>query len=184
MATSFFTEEQLQQLEQNAVSDSRYVKISKIKEGEPHRYRYFGTSITGFEGWLEAETPTPVRYELHPEEVPSNLRPDMNGKKSLKFFVAGVVWDYQDEAFKILLLTQKTLIDKLRKYSIDSDFGDPVEYDIKITRTVKNDRTSYELMAAPPKPAAKAIQAAYEQELNCDLRRLFDNEDPFADPTA
>jgi hypothetical protein len=183
--TDFFTAEQFQQLEENAQSDSRYVKINKLKSDVEHRYRYFGTAITGFEGWVENEQgkPAPIRFELRPEELPENLKPDMNGKKDLKFFMAGIVWDYQEESFKILSITQKTLLDKVKKYAMDDDYGNPTGYDIKVTRSEKDGRTTYDLIAAPPKPALKSIGAAFE-DLYCDLSRLYDGEDPFEEPKA
>jgi hypothetical protein len=41
------------------------------------------------------------------------------------------------------------------------------------------------LLAAPPRPVAKDIQAAYEKDgVRINLQALFDGDDPFAEASA
>jgi hypothetical protein len=179
---AFLTEDQVQQVASNSTSDSRYVQPSKLTEGKEYRFRFFGQAITGFEVWLD--TNKPMRWELCPESLPANVKPEQNGEPAkARFFLAGIVWDYATERFSIMQLTQKTILDKLRKYDADEDYGDATEYDIKLTRRVQGERTSYDLVAAPPKPVAKAIAAEFE-DFKCNLKALLTNDDPFATEVA
>jgi hypothetical protein len=178
---AFLTEDQVQQVATNSATDSRYVQPSKLTEGKEYRYRFFGEALTGYEAWLDMgnNVSKPQRWEMCPTELPANAKADQNGKTEARFFLAGIVWDYANERFSIMQLTQKTLLDKLRKYTADEDYGDATEYDIKITRKVQGERTSYDLVAAPPKPVAKAIAIEFE-EFECNLKALISNDDPFA----
>ena len=68
-----------------------------------------------------------MRWEVKPEALPSNLAPDMSGKVTLRRFIAGLVYDYEAQDFKILEITQRTLMDQLFKFIKDEDYGDPEE---------------------------------------------------------
>jgi hypothetical protein len=179
MTATFLSADLVEEISSESSGNGRYVNPSKI-EGEV-RLRFVGAGITGFGGWTTDKKP--VRFEKHPEQLPSNLAPDMGGRLGLKRFIAGLVYDYEAEEFKILEITQRGLMDDLFKYMKDEDYGDPTEYDIKISKTGQGKETKYSLVAAPPKPLAKAI-AAEAAEVTCNLRALFDGEDPWAEPTA
>lgn len=182
MVTAFLSTEVFEEIQQESANNGRYINPSKLKAGEPEkRLRFIGQGITGFSGWTTEKKP--VRFETKPEELPANLAPDMSGKTSLKRFIAGVVWDYEASDFKILEITQRTLMDQLFKYAKDSDYGDPTNYDIKISKTGSGMDTEYTLIAAPPKSLAPEITKAYK-EFYCNLPALFDGEDPFAEPKA
>ena len=94
------------------------------------------------------------------------------------------MYDYSANDFKILQITQKTLMDQLFKFIQDEDYGQPVKYDIKIGRTGDGKNTQYTLVAAPPKDIKADIQARYDELPPYDLDRLFDGGDPFAAPAA
>lgn len=179
MVTTFLPTDTIEEIAKEAASNGRYLNPSKIT-GEK-RVRFIGEGITGYGGWTTDKKP--VRFEQQPEELPSNLAPDLQGRLGLKRFIAGVVWDYEANEFKILEITQKSLMELLFKYVKDDDYGDPTNYDIKLSKTGEGKNTEYSLLAAPPKPIAKDIAKAFE-ELHCDLHALFDSEDPFAEPTA
>lgn len=179
MVTTFLPIDTVEEIAKEAASNGRFLSPSKLT-GEK-RVRFVGEGITGHSGWTTDRKP--VRFEAMPETLPADLAPDMAGRVGLKRFIAGVVWDYEANEFKILEITQKTLMDLLFKYVKDSDYGDPTNYDIKISKTGEGKNTEYSLIAAPPKPLTKEITKAYE-EANINLRALFDGEDPFADPTA
>ena len=180
----FLSDEQLAVVDENSASDSRYVKFSAQKNNQEYRYRFFGTAITGFSCWVtEDGNDKPLRWEMKPEELPATIKPDQSGKKEAKFFLAGIVWDYTDERFKIMEVTQKTILDKIKKFCQDEEYGDTCGYDLKITKKEEQKRTSYDVVPSPPKPPARAIAADYK-ELVVDLEALFDGTDPFADPTA
>ena len=155
----------------------RFINPSKI-DGET-RIRLFGEGVTGFEGWsIDSK---PVRWESRPSELPENIRKNDDGRDPLKRFIAAIAWEYETSSFKIISLTQKGLIKELMGYIADSDnWGDPNGYDIKISRKGEGLQTEYALKPMPPKAPTKESVDAFA-ELACDLTKLFDGEDPFAD---
>lgn len=179
MTTTFLSLDLVEEISKESQGNGRYVNPSKI-EGEK-RLRFVGAGITGFGAWTVDKRP--VRWESRPEKLPADLAPDHSGKISVKRFLAGLVFDYEAQDFKILEITQRTLMDQLFKYMKDEDYGDPSGYDIKISRTGEGIKTEYGLVAAPPKPLAKDITASLES-VNCNLAALFDGEDPWAEPSA
>jgi hypothetical protein len=176
-ALSFLSSDTVDQVSKET-SSGRYINPAKI-EGEK-RIRFFGTGITGFEGWTTDNKP--VRWESKPDKLPANLKQE-DGRDPLRRFIAGVVWDYDNEEFKILQITQKTIMNDLFKFMKDSDYGDPTEYDLKISRKGEGKNTEYSTVPAPPKSITKDMAEAYEA-LHCNLAALFDGDDPFAEPAA
>lgn len=178
---TFLPLETFEQIDSESSSNGRYINPSKLEQGKEYRLRFVRPGITGFGGWTVEKKP--IRFEFHPEALPPNLAPDLGGKVQLKRFIAGLVYDYTAEDFKILEITQRTLMEQLYKYAKDSDYGDPLGYDIKLTREGEKMDTKYTLVAAPPKPLEKAI-AEKAAEVVCNLQALYDGTDPFADPKA
>jgi hypothetical protein len=164
-------------------SSGRYVNPSKLEENKEHRFRFFGTGITGYEVWTTDNKP--VRYVEKPADadLPPNVKFEENGAPSVRRFIAGLVFDYAAEEFKILQLTQKGLMNSLFKYIQDADYGDPCGYDIKIQRKGSGLKTEYTLVPSPPKEPAAAIRAQYD-EMHCNLEALFEGKDPFDAPQA
>lgn len=179
MTTAWLSADAVEEISNESSGGGRYINPSKI-EGEK-RLRFFGAGITGFGAWTIDKKP--IRWEAKPDELPSNLAPDMSGKISLRRFIAGLVYDYEAGDFKILEITQRTLMDQLFKFVKDEDYGDPTGYDIKISKTGQGKDTEYSLLASPPRPVTKEIAAAHG-EVRCNLRALFDGEDPWADSVA
>jgi hypothetical protein len=180
MTATFLSADLIDEILKESSGSGRYVNPSKI-EGEL-RLRLFGTGVSGFEGWTDENKP--VRWELKPTELPSNIKV-REGQTPLKRFIAIVVYDYSSQDFKILQMTQKTLMEQLFKYVKDEEYGDATQYDIKISKTGEGMKTEYTLLAAPPRPVAKDIQAAYEKDgVRINLQALFDGDDPFAEASA
>jgi hypothetical protein len=176
--STFLSADLVDEIAKESSGSGRYINPAKI-EGEI-RLRFFGSGITGFEAWTDDNKP--IRWETKPDELPANIR-QQEGYQTLKRFLAGVVYDYASESFKILQITQKTLMDQLFKFMKDEDYGDPTGYDVKISRSGEGKKTEYTLVAAPPRAVAKDIQSAYDN-LTCNLNALFDGDDPFAEASA
>ena len=160
--------------------NGRYINPGKI-DGEI-RLRLFGDGITGYELWVtENGKDKPMRWESKPSELPSNVKVYDGGRESqLKRFVAVVAWDYEAEEFKVLGMTQKTLISALMGLIADDDWGDPSGYDIKISKTGTNLTSEYFLKPVPKKAVTKELKEGFA-DLACDLSKMFDGEDPFGD---
>jgi len=171
--SGFLSAAAIEEISKEASGSSRYLNPSKFTEET--RLRFFGSGLTGYEAWTVDNKP--MRWPLKPEELPANIR-QKEGYEPIKRFLAGVVYDYASDDFKILHMTQKTLRDQLMQYYTDEDYGDPTNYDIKISKKGEGIKTEYTLVAAPPKEVKPALQARFD-DLECDLTRLFDNEDPF-----
>lgn len=179
MTTAFLSLDTIDEISSESSSSGRYINPSKLT-GEK-RLRFMGAGITGFGSWTTDKKP--IRWETKPDELPSDLAPDFTGKISVRRFIAGLVYDYEAGDFKILEITQRRLMDQLFKFIKDSDYGDPTNYDIKISKSGEGKDTEYTLVAAPPKPVTKEITDAYTK-VHCDLHALFDGDDPFAEPSA
>lgn len=180
MTATFLSLDVIEEISKESSGNGRYINPAKI-EGEK-RLRFFGPGITGWEAWTTDNKP--VRWELKPEELPDNIKPDMNGSIAAKKFMAGVVWDYDDSEFKILELTQISVLKQLAKYLADEDYGDWSQYDIKIARDQKGEKITYTLLAAPPKPVKTEIAKQYETMPEVNLDALYEGKDPWAAPTA
>lgn len=179
MTTIWLSTETIEEISSESSSLGRYLNPSKL-EGEK-RLRFFGEGITGFSAWTTDKKP--IRWETKPDSLPANIAPDMGGKVGTKRFLAGLVYDYEAQDFKILEITQRTLMDQLFKFIKDEDYGDPTGYDIKISKSGQGKDTEYSLLASPPKPVTKEMAAAYA-DVRCNIRALYDGEDPWAEPTA
>lgn len=178
---AFLSKEQVQTVKYDIKGDDRYLRLNMIEENSPYRIRFLGNAITGWEVWVEDdEGEKKLRFEEKPDELPENAKADMSGRKEYKRFISCVVYDYKLEKLRVLDLNQPGVMNKIFEYDDDPDYGDPTGYDIKITKTVKGKKTSYSVNAAPPKAVAPTIEKLFKAT-PCDLNRLFDNEDPWAD---
>ena len=175
---AFFSDSVLEDIAKDASSAGRYINPSKLN-GEV-RLRIFGAGKSGWEAWTTDNKP--VRWPMKPEKLPANIR-KQEGFQPIKHVLFGVVFDYAADDFKVLQITQKTLKEQLAKYQQDPDYGDPVNYDIKIGKTGEGKETKYTIVPSPPKPVNPAIQARYD-ELYCDLDALYEGGDPFTPTTA
>lgn len=179
MTSTFLSLDLVEEISKESSGSGRYINPARI-EGEK-RLRFFGAGITGHSAWTTDGKP--IRWEKKPAALPENIAPDMSGRVGTKRFLAGLVYDYEAQDFKILEITQKTLLDQLFKFIKDEDYGDPQGYDIKLSKTGEGIKSEYTLVAAPPKSVSKEVATAFEA-VNCNLNALFDGDDPWADPSA
>lgn len=175
---AFLTAEKVKTIKENTGGDKRYLNISKIPDGQQVRIRFFGEGATGFVAWTTDKKP--LRWELHPEVLPEIVRPNDDGSRTAKFFLAGICWDYETKMFRVVEITQKGIIGDIQKYVADEDFGDPTEYDIVISRTGNGLDTKYDTLAKPPKPISADVKAKFA-ELEWDLSNLYAGRHPWAD---
>lgn len=163
------------------VSSGRYVNVSKLEEKKEHRFRFFGTGITGFEAWTTDNKPVRFRRKPDADDLPANIRKEENGSPNVRRFLASLVYDYAADDFKVIQMNQRTLITSLCNYIKDPEYGNPVNYDIKITRKGSGLSTEYTLVPSPPKDPSASVVNQYE-DLYCNLEALFDGKDPFERP--
>ena len=114
--SDFLSASAIEEISKESSGSGRYLNPAKI-DGEV-RVRFFGTGRTGFEAWNDDNKP--VRWPTKPEKLPANIR-QQEGFQTLKRFLAGLVYDYSANDFKILQITQKTLMDQLFRFIQDED---------------------------------------------------------------
>ena len=178
---SFLTLDKVDEVGANTGPDKKYLAVTKLQEDKEYKLRFFGEGATGYEGWTVANKP--LRWPLLPSEIPSNIRTDDNGAQVVKFFIAGIVWDYDQEIFRVINITQKTILDQLHKYMKDEDYGDLNGYDVTITKTGSGMQTKYRVLAKPPKAPSASIKEGFS-ELTWKINNLFQNINPWDDAPA
>lgn len=175
---AFLTQEKITEVGANTGPDKRYFSLTKMQEDKPYRIRFVGEGITGYEAWTTASKP--VRWDTLPDELPANIRPDDSGKVSAKYFICGIVWDYAEDMFRVLSISQKTILESLHKYMQDEDYGPDMGYDLVLSRKGTGKETKYNLLAKIPKPLSSKIKAEFA-ELDWDLTRLYSGDSPWPD---
>jgi len=163
----------------------KYINPSKIENEK--KFRCFGEGIDGIEAWIPGEKEgsyKPVRWETRPAELPENIRKNP-GEDGTKLFIATFVWDYEDERFKVLSMTQRSLINAMMSNIADEDIGSPTEYDIKIKREKTGNEpkdVKYTLKTLSAKAVTKEIQEQWDAiKDTVNLKEMFDGGDPFGE---
>lgn len=156
---------------------SRYYKL---KKGE-NKFRVLGSAIVGNEYWTEKDGKRhPVRKRVGQAIMTQELEGgDGNG---VKHFWAFPVWDAADGQVKIFEITQKGIRKDLQKILDDSDWSDPLLYDIVIHREGDGLDTEYSVSTKLPKALTAAQEKVWKdiQTNGFSLDELFSAGDPFA----
>jgi hypothetical protein len=135
--------------------------------------RFLGNPITGWEWW----------ESMHGTEKPgrvSNMRDiqDEHATQKAKHFWACAVWNYEANSVQIWQINQRTIQEAIMNLINDADWGDPREYDLKITRTGDALETKYTVSPKPKKELPEAAKFEFEL-MNIKLDKLITGEDPF-----
>ena len=153
---------------------------TKIDLGE-NKFRIMSSAITGYLFWsLVNGKKKPIRSKDHPGFSPAGIIIDSNGKPDrVSHFWAFIVWNYAKARLEVFEMTQVSLREKLGILAADEDWGDPTEYNIKITKSGSNLETKYDLIGSPQRvaPPQEAIAAFAAREI--DLTVLYTGGDPF-----
>lgn len=156
-------------------SNSSYMKF----QDGVNKLRVLSSAIVGYEYWTQDNKP--VRIKEYPKVQPADLRMEDDGRPTkIKHFWAFTVWNYAEEKMQILEVTQATIQKGIMSLVNDEDWGDPKQYDLKITKTGKKLDTDYTIGTGPGKTELP-IEIATEFTMNePNLNALFSGEDPFA----
>jgi hypothetical protein len=135
--------------------------------------RFLGDPITGYEWWESIHgTEKPVRVSNFDE-----IR-DAQATQKAKHFWACAVWNYEANSVQIWQINQRTIQEAIMNLINDADWGDPREYDLKITRTGESLETKYTVSPKPKKELPEAAKFEFEL-MNIKLDKLITGEDPF-----
>ncbi len=152
-------------------TDKAYWKMSQMKAGD-NRLRIVMQPIAGWLDWKDAKP-----YRFKPENKPA--RP-FDANKPLKAFWSCYVWDYARESLFILEITQASILKSLTKIANDEDWGDFLQYDIKIGKEGSGKETRYVLTPLPHKPLSEKIKEALKKA-PVRLDALYEGGDPWTD---
>ncbi len=148
-------------------SSSQYMKFV---EGE-NKFRALGSAIVG---WIDWEDTADGRKPVRTKDI--QLSP-------AKHFWTFPVWDYQDEAVKILEITQVSIQKAIKNLIDNKVWGSPTGYDVVVKRVGKDLQTEYFVSSNPP--AKFELTSEIKEEVaNIDLEKLYSNENPFIDKST
>lgn len=147
-------------------SDNKYLKF----QSGDNKFRIMSKPVIGWEDWKDKK---PFRFHMNAKPAkPFDLA------KPIKHFWAMVVWSYDQEKILILEITQQGIQKKIKALSSDVDWGDPMTYDIKVTKSGAGMETEYEVHPVPHKPVPEDVKTCLA-DLTIDLNQLFTGGDPF-----
>ena len=164
-------------------------QFMKFGQGK-NRIRFIGNPVSGFvffgktkrEDGSEAVKPFRRREgegEFSVEEMISrDVRMKPDGEiEGQKYFVMGLVYNYQKEKLQALEITQKSILKAMKSYVESEEYGHPSGYDLTIEKKGDGLNTEYTVIVSPPKPLSAEIENLVG-ETSCDLQKIFDGEYP------
>ncbi|WKN44904.1 hypothetical protein [Tunicatimonas pelagia] len=183
------TENYINFFEQGHEIPDKRNQYMKFESGK-NRIRFVGNPISGFVffGKIEredgTETVKPYRRresegEFSLEEmINRDARTNKDGElEKQKYFVAGLVYNYQKERLQVLEITQKSILKALKSYVDSEEYGHPSGYDLTIEKKGDGLNTDYSVIASPPKSLSAEIETLVG-ETSCDLPKIYDGEYP------
>jgi hypothetical protein len=153
-------------------TNSNYMKLI---EGTI-KFRVVSEPIFGWEYWTEENKP--VRLHENPQTKPKDVRLEKDGSYNVKHFWAFKVIDREDGMVKIFEITQNGIKRDIESLIKDADWGDPQEYDIKITGTGDGLARRYTVNPIPHKELT-AEEKSLVARTEIDLNQLFSGSNPF-----
>lgn len=128
-------------------SNTNYMKI---QDGD-NKLRILSDTPFMFYKYFSTRTDKPVLLKELPKEIPDDIKPNsFTGAKEIAEMWALVVLDYADSKVKILDFSQNTIKSALFELAQNEDYGNPTEYDIRITKSKEKkgtkDQVKYTVM--------------------------------------
>jgi hypothetical protein len=142
----------------------------KPEVGE-NRIRIIGRPVIGWLDWDRDKKPHRFRMDKKPSAP--------MGKDPIRHFWAILVWDNKGQCLQVWELTQKGIMAAIKALVADPDWGNPSDYDIKITKSGSGKDTEYEIRPAPKSPMSDEVKTIVAGTYHC-LDAIFDGLDPFA----
>lgn len=156
-------------------TETRY--ISKFPQGNT-KFRILSSAIVGWEYWNTDNKP--VRSKEPVRKRPTDIKLEDDGTFRILHFWAFVVWDYKSEEVKIMEIKQKTIMNPIKEYVDNKDWGDPKTYDITISKKGDGFDTRYTVMPSPKTEITQEVSDIYKEN-PVNLEMLFSGGDPFSD---
>lgn len=151
----------------------------KFQTGD-NTFRILSKPIIGWEYWNLEGKPIRIEGVEQPKVDQKLIKPEKDGKRNLKHFWAMIVWNHEKGEINILEITQSSIQKAIKNHVKDDAWGAPYDYDFKVTKSEKNGKTEYAIMARPKAKITSEIIAAFN-ERQIDLHALLEGKNPFQD---
>ncbi|RMZ60039.1 hypothetical protein D1632_10635 [Chryseobacterium nematophagum] len=163
-------------------------QFMKLKQGD-NPIRILSSPLLGYVVFSHEKKPIRRPFSLGdflPEElteIKPKIDPETNKPEPSKHFWLMLVWDYADNAPKVLEITQITILKPLNLLCENTNWGDLRQFDITINKVgaTKND-TEFTVIPNPPSPLKNEIKNMIEELHEKDLLNLeaiWEGEYPF-----
>lgn len=141
--------------------------FGKNEEGQNYPYR------------KKADLADPTDRGFSDEEMIS-LGCKMKGDKPepQKYFWLMLVWNYDLRRFQVWEVTQKGLQKDFLSIIETEEYGNPVNYDVEVTKTGDGLNTEYKIIAKPPKAIDQKVAEQFN-ELEVNIEAVFEGDYPF-----
>ena len=159
-------------------------KYMKFEQGD-NKFRMLEKPAIGYLWWIH-EDGTVVEAGEQPTKGNKPVRRAKDNKEAMsveiyensKEFWAMPVWNYKKGLLQVLEITQKSILRTITNLFRDEDWGSPLNYDLKVTRTGEKLETEYQTVPLPKKELTDEIKKAFK-DAHINVRALFDGGDPF-----
>ena len=153
---------------ERAAKGSGYLKFAP---NDKATIRIISNPLEGIEVWKD-KTPLRWRYD---GEMPKEA---YTADETPKPFAAFGVWHYEDKVYKIYQCSTRSVL--LELANLNDVCGDPLTYDITITRKGAGLDTKYYVKESEPTELTEEVLfASQEFAAKVDLEALFTGENPF-----
>ena len=153
---------------ERAAAGSQYLKFAP---NDKATIRIISKPLEGIEVWKDK---LPIRWK-YSAEMPKEA---YNADDKPKPFAAFGVWHYEANAYKIYQCSTRSVLQELA--NLNDVEGDPLTYDLTITRKGAGLDTKYYVKSSSSKELTEDVMlASQEFAANVDLEALFTGESPF-----
>ena len=153
---------------ERAAKGSQYLKFAP---NDKATIRIISQPIEGVEVWKDKQ---PIRWS-YKGEMPKEA---YTAEDTPKPFAAFGVWHYEAKQYKIYQCNTRSVLQELA--NLNEVQGDPLTYDITITRKGAALDTKYYVKPSEPSELTEEVlNAAQKFALEVDLKALISGENPF-----
>lgn len=158
-------------LDENYEVPSSEGNYLKLETGE-NKIRILSKPVMGWEGWKEKKA-TRFAMSKKPEDN------SMFDKGQVKHFWGFKVWNYKENRVQVAVITQSSIQKPIHGLSKSESWGNPMHYDIIISKKGQEKQTEYSVMPEPKTELPDAMKKIIT-ETPVDLDKLFiPDADPF-----
>ena len=153
---------------ERSASGSQYLKFAP---NDSATIRIISMPLEGIEVWKDKK---PIRWK-YASEMPKEA---YGADDKPKPFAAFGVWHYGDKEYKIYQCNTRSVLQELA--NLNDVEGDPLSYDLTITRKGAGLDTKYYVKASKPKELTEEVLfASQEFAAKVNMEALFTGENPF-----